>query len=449
MTTGPEQRVFLAARIVTVCRAHPALSLLVTALTIAAAAASAYVAHETLSQPIPALIIERGSSEPAAPPRDTVIWRDETGAVYRAKVAGGRFDQFLRQQHEALEAARSELRNQTAAEIAAALKPVFDEMRARVPGYADWNFGYTTKYELMAHAIVPTFDYLSRSLDGLTGQVPPKHETLVQTIGAHMTAYLEQQYAERVVQPRQAEIRLQAAFDKTYGALRARWLGVVGEQRRALRAFIDAQAGSAERLWADQAKAASLKLDWDGSNASGSAMHKDRVIEKSFRRGLLSLRLTIAKSVKAQDEPNTADNPVAEADEINHVIVNLFDKMVGPVVSQMGDLAIGVFAGGVASGTTVGMGMAGLGPMGLATGLSAAGLATAVPIGGAIGLVATVVAEMLSNRLEEALNRDEFEENIRKTVDATENAVQTKMSSVLDDHVGAWYADIVNPAGAK
>ncbi len=56
---------------------------------------------------------------------------------------------------------------------------------------------------------------------------------------------------------------------------------------------------------------------------------------------------------------------------------------------------------------------------------------------------------MLSNRLEEALNRDEFEENIRKTVDATENAVETKMSSVLDDHVEAWYADIVNPAAAK
>jgi len=97
--------------------------------------------------------------------------------------------------------------------------------------------------------------------------------------------------------------------------------------------------------------------------------------------------------------------------------------------------------------------MAGFGPMILATGLGprgvATGLATAVPIGGAIGLAATVVAEMLSNRLEAALTRDEFEENIRQTVGATENAVETKMISFLHAHIAAWYADAVNPVAVK
>ncbi len=71
--------------------------------------------------------------------------------------------------------------------------------------------------------------------------------------------------------------------------------------------------------------------------------------------------------------------------------------------------------------------------------------ASTVPIGAAIGLAATVVAEMLSNRLEESLNRDEFEEGLRQTVSATENAIEAGMIAVLHEHVEGWYADIVNP----
>ena len=448
MTSAPEQHVDPAARIIGACRTHPALNLLVAGLAVAAATAVGYVGSAAVAQPTTAPTIERGSPEHDAKPRDTLIWRDETGAVYRAQVGGGRFEDFLRQQHEALEAARTEARNRTAAEIVAAVKPVFAEMTARVPAYANWYFGYTTKYELMAHAIVPALDYLSRSLAG----DPTEQKSLVEAMGVHMTAYLEEQYAERVVRPRETEIRLQAAFQNSFDGLRARWTQMVAEQRGAMRAFIRQQAGSVERLSADQTEAAGLKLDWDGSTAGGPAMHKDRSIEESFRRGLLSLRLTSPKTVKPQDEPDIADN-AKDSDEITHVIVNLFDKVVGPVVSQMGDLAIGIFAGGAASGTTLGIGMAGIGPMGLATGIGptgvATGLVTAVPIGGAIGLATTVVAEMLSNRLEAALSRDEFEENVRQTVDATENSVETKMISVLHAHIAASYADAVNPVAIK
>jgi len=65
----------------------------------------------------------------------------------------------------------------------------------------------------------------------------------------------------------------------------------------------------------------------------------------------------------------------------------------------------------------------------------ATGLATTVPIGAVIGLGATVVAEVLSNRLEESLNRAEFQESLRQTVAATENAVETGMISILHEHV--------------
>ena len=431
--------------------ARPRLVLLVAALAVAAAAAIGYITHAIMSQPAPAAIAGAPIISPGTNPssvaaqaklRDTVVWRDEAGAVYRAKVTGGRFDQFLRQRLKVLEAARTESRNLAATEILAALKPVFTDMRARVPGYARWYFGYTTKYELMAHAVVPTLDYLSRSLDRLTDPDPRLREGMVQTIGGHMVAYLEEQYAAQVVRPSAAEIPLQAAFDKSYDNLQAHWARIVAEQRGAMRAFIKDEAGSAEPLSADQA--AGLKLDWDGSRDNGTAMHKEGMVDQSFRQGLLSVRLKIPKSAKAPTQPEISEKTPEEADAITHVIVNLFDKVVGPVVSQMGDLAIGVFAGSAASGTTVGFGMAGVGAMGVTT-----GVATAVPIGAAIGLAATVAAEMLSNRLEASLSRAEFEDNVKNTVDATENAVETEMISVLDEHVEAWYADIANPVAVK
>ena len=444
MTTGSRQRVFRVARITAMCRAHPGLALVVVVLVLATAVTTGYLARPNTAQPAAAGVkagIEPLSAQSEKKARDTVVWRDETGAVYRATVAGGRFGEFLRQQKGLIETARTESRDQAAAEIAAALKPVFADMTARVPRYADWYFGYTTKYELMAHALLPAIDYLGRRLDILSDQEPRQRESLVQLMGAHMVAYLEEQYAERVVRPRQAEIRLRAAFDKSYGALQARWARIVDEQRAAMRAFIKEQAGSAERLSADQA--ADLKLDWDGSRDGGSAMHKEGMIDQSFRRGLLSLRLKIAKSATAPAAPDVSENSAKETDEITHVIVNLFDKVVGPVVSQMGDLAIGIVAGSAAGGTTVGFGMAGT-PM-----VVASGVASAVPIGAAIGLAATVVAEMLSNRLEESLSRGEFEENLRQTVDATENAIETGMIAVLHEHVEAWYADIVDPVAVK
>jgi hypothetical protein len=79
----------------------------------------------------------------------------------------------------------------------------------------------------------------------------------------------------------------------------------------------------------------------------------------------------------------------------------------------------------------------------------ATGVVTAVPIGAAIGLAATVVAEMLSNRLEESLNRAEFEESLRRTVDAMGNAIGRGMISVLQEHVEGRYADIVHPVAVK
>ncbi|HEV8681018.1 MAG TPA: hypothetical protein VGQ90_16695 [Stellaceae bacterium] len=433
------------ARIAALCRAHPAPALAGAVVAVAIAAAVGYIALAPASpQPASAAtaaVVNPASAESAAKARDTVIWRDETGAVYRATIGGGRFERFLRERRATLEAARTEARNQISAEIPAALKPVFAAMRARVAEYADWNFSYTTKYVLMGHALVPALDYLSRFLDRLWGPDTGQSESMIQTIASHMVDYLKEQYRERVARPREAEIRLQTAFDKSFGALQARWARIVAEQQRAMRAFIEEQAGSAERLSADQA--AGLNLDWDGRRDHAAAAHQDVLTRQSYRGGLLSVTLKVHQSTGQPVKPDVKEDGAEQGDEIAHVIVNLFDKVIDPVVSQMGDLAVGIIAGSAASGTTAGFGMTGT-PM-----MVAAGAASAAPLGAAVGLATTVVAEMLSTRLEESMTRAEFEESVIKSVAATENAINAKMIAVLNEHIEAWYVELVNPVPFK
>ena len=360
MTTRPEQRFFPAARIITLCRAHPVLVLAVALFALAAAVTAGYILHATRAPPAPAAtagappIGPGTASRPAesdAKIRDTVAWRDEAGAIYRAKLGDGRFDEFLRQRNAAIETARSASRDQAGAEILAALKPVFAEMKERVPGYADWYFRYLTRYELMGHAILPAIEYLGRSLYFIS----PPDKNLIQTVGPYVVAYLDQQYAERVVRPRDAEIRLRAAFEKSHDALAARWGRIIDDEHRAMREFIKEHAGSAERLSADQA--AGLELDWDGSREHGSNRHDEGLVDQSFQRGSVSVTLKVPKSAKASGQPDNSGDAPKEADEVTRVIVNLFDRLAVPVVSQMSDMALGVIVGSAAGGSTVGSGM--------------------------------------------------------------------------------------------
>ena len=129
------------------------------------------------------------------------------------------------------------------------------------------------------------------------------------------------------------------------------WERLVDEQRAAMLGFIKEQAGSAERLSADQA--AGIEVDWDGSREHDSAVHDEAVVDQRFRRGLLSVTLKIPKRAKTPAPPDISEKTPEETDEITHVIVDLFNKLIEPVVSQMSDLAIGAFAGSAAGGTTV------------------------------------------------------------------------------------------------
>ena len=442
MNSGRERSPLSPARVAALWRTYPARTLGAAALAVVVAAGIVAVAKRSL--PEAAVTAPAPNAVPAPPRTDTVVWRDASGEIYRVAIADGRLDRFLAGRRAAIDAARARSRDEIAAEIRASLKPVFAAMTARVPDYADWYFSYPTRYQLMGHALVPAVAYLSHSLDRLVGAPSPGPPSLVAAINAHMVAYLQEQFAERVVRQHETEIRLQAIFDQSYAALRKRWTRIAADERAATGAFIAREAGPGERVPRD--RAAGLKLVWDGTRA-GAALHAEQTIARSFRSGLLAITLTVPHSAAGSDaarvKPDSGKADAPESDQTTEVIMNLFDKVVGPVVSQMGDLLIGVVAGGAASGVTVGFGMTGA-PMVVAT-----SAASATPIGATIGLAATVVAEMLSNRLEESLSRADFEANLRQSVGAMKTAVEGTMISALDAHVAGWSADIGDPVAVK
>jgi hypothetical protein len=439
--SGPwtEKRAPAAERFTAWCRAHAPGIILAAALA-AAIVVAGYVALGSRLAPKIELI---GAAPPGAPiatgtaaaVRDTVAWRDETGTVFRAKVDPRELEGFLQARRKALEAVRTETREQASAEILAALKPVFADMKERVPSYANWYSSYATTYELVAQGLLAALDYLGRSLDIFS----PQPESLYAFMAARLVDYLQEQYAEQVVRPQTTQVRVQVAFDKSYATLRAHWERLIADQRLAMRQFIEHEAGAQERLSAVQA--GGVTLDWDGQRDDRAVMHEDVNVEQSFRRGLLTVRLKLPRFGRAPAELDTRETSRVDSDKIRGTILTMFDKLVGTVVSQMGNLALGIFAGGTAGGS-VGLGF---GMPAIPGAVAGGGIATAVPIGALIGFATTVVAEMITNRVQASLTRQEFENTLRQSVDATENAVETAIIGVLHQQIEAWYADINPP----
>lgn len=369
----------------------------------------------------------------AEKPRDTVVWRDESGVVFRAKVDRERFTKLLTARQAAAEELRRKARAQATDSVDAGLATLFADAKTRVPRYAKWYFTYTTRYVLMAHAVAPALQYSTNHLLGRR-----QHEkSLVDAISMHMVRYLEEQYMDRVLHPAETEAQLQILFSTPFESIRMQWDRVAIEQRRAMHAFIVAEAKSPERLSAE--RAAGLTLDWDGKRNEFKFMHQDAIVSQSFRRGMLNVMLEVPSS---ESTPNGTCKNCKEtavgSDEISHVILNLFGKIVDPIVSEVGNIVAGILAGGVAGGTAAGFAV----PPGMAM---TAVATTTVPIGAAIGLATTVAAEMLSNRMEEALSRAEFEKNLGQTLDETQKEIESRMVSVIDDHIDAWFEDVVNP----
>ncbi len=377
--------------------------------------AAAYGAHSLLvSRGAPAAgpalaIVDGGTTQPVRA-RDVVAWRDENGVIRRGQVDEGRLAQFRQERHEATKAARTAAHEQVRTVLPAALQPIFAAAAERAPGYADWYFSYTSKYVLMGHALAAAGMQVIAS--------PPvsssNREVLTQAIVEHLTEYLRQQYSNRVLHPRAMQADIQAALGRTLGTLREGLARHIAAEQAAIQSFIQTEIRSAEVV--DGEAASRLALDWDGqAQGLGLAPWRSSALHR-YRRGLLDIAFEVP-SYDAADSASPIEHFSGEEgfDEIAHVIVNLFGKVVDPVASEMGNVAIGLLAGGIA-----------------------AGAAAAPPMAAVIGLGVGVGSEILSNPLEETLTRPEFERGLQQSIEVMRDEIAATMIAVFDRNIDAW-----------
>jgi hypothetical protein len=171
----------------------------------------------------------------------------------------------------------------------------------------------------------------------------------------------------------------------------------------------------------------------------GWRRHEDVREVYAFRRGLITITVDRPRAPGGPPaaQPSLADDTEESADKAAEVMVNLFTAIVDPVASRTADLLVSVTAGGVAGAMAGASGLTMVGMAGTASGIAIA------PFGALFGGVISLSTDFAASKFEERLNRPSFEQNMLQIVNASEDAVTETLTSVLDEHIDAFHADVL------
>src|SRR4029077_19681569 len=131
------------------------------------------------------------------------------GALRRAAIDTARYDEFVLTTRRQFEADQQSLAAARTSRLRTGLAPLFDEIDERVAGYADWAFNWWTSWILLAR----TFGW---TWDGVTSGSPL---TLPDRVQARLVAAVQQEFTERVLEPRALEPKIDAALHGTLIAM--------------------------------------------------------------------------------------------------------------------------------------------------------------------------------------------------------------------------------------
>jgi hypothetical protein len=363
------------------------------------------------------------------PPPKVLVWRDSRGMTRRAAIDPVKYEALVAQEQKTLHAALIETRAAARTRIEADTAAVFSDIEDRVPQYGEWYYRYTTKYLLMTHGAMGFWrDFWNRPDDK-----PFALAEAIELIQDHLTGYLEQQYADKVLHPPDTEAKLQAAYDRDFAMLRAEWETIVGDEKQRFAKFLEAQNGTVVPP-GESAALDDEKLDWNF--AAGAPVHKDSVTVRKFRRGLLTIAISRPSKyiTPGTPTPEPGEDPTEGTDEISHVISNLFSAVIDPLASQLSALLAGTVAGGFAGSITGGLMTV---PVAATPGL----VLSAPLVGAAIGAAITVGTDITSTRLEERMTRAAFEQSLRDTLEKTKKEITDDLVAALNEHVDAQFID--------
>ena len=393
------------------------------------------ISGEALLHAKPGIAEPAWASTPADEPNSqiTLEWRDDTGNIHAATIEKSKITTFLAQQSAAVAKQRDVMHTVVAGKLGEEIKATFDVIRNRVPHYADWYFGYWTKYVLMSQALRAALTHATMNMKYSESRGPALD--LAHAVAGSLTEYLKRQFAVRVLVPTWSEGQIEASFARAMVTVHEKWAPFLDNQDRQLVEFVEREATPIDM----STIAASGRADRPPPPPLlGSGHHQDVFDVFAFRSGMIKVAVPRPRATLKGPIPDQEAKGETEEgqDKITGVIVNLFSAVVDPIAARGGDLVVSIAAGGLAGAVGSNMGLAGVAG-------GAAGAAAVAPITAVIGGLVSMSTDFAASKFEERLTRPSFEKSITDIVDSIETSVDKTLISVLDEHIDAWYSDVM------
>lgn len=372
----------------------------------------------------------------AAPPETpeqqvTLAWEDADGQTRAGTIAKDKLEAFVERQSDAVARERYQARIEATDQLDSEMKAIFAVIRHRVPHYADWYYRYPTKYVLMSRALRIGLQHVVQDQSA-----QPHPSDFIHTIETKLSEYLQREFARQVLLPAWTEEQVETAYSKMLEKVRARWGAFDKNQKKQLAEFLQQQAKPVAAATAIGAG----RSDRPPPPPMLEAQRHEEVKDVyAFRQGLLQIKVQrprMAPSTSAPAAKEGEEDANEGQDKVAQAILDLFNAIVTPVASRVGDLVIGVTAGGVAGAMAGGSTLQMAGMAGAAT-----GAATVAPVAAVFGGLVTIGTDFAASKFEERLTRPSFEENITQIVITTEDSVEKTLIGLLDQHLDALQSD--------
>jgi hypothetical protein len=330
---------------------------------------------------------------PDAATSTVFAWDDDHGVRRRAAVDSRRFDDYaatrrgmvLPDQERALAAAAQALHTGTA--------PIFAEVEARVPHYANWVFDWWTSWILLGRAFGWTWHELT---DGPILTLPDR-------VQARLVGAIQEQFDALVLQSETTEAKLMPAIARSREAASGEWLRSCRRYQDGLSDFVRQEARRVERY--DPAQGWLPEPGWDGGKATFQT-----ICRPVGPTGETILRPELTASLTAMSSGGPVDDVILRM--ARPFATKLISFVVLPIIvtALIGGLVLPLFGllPNVISGVVTG----------IITGAAGALI---------IGFSASASVDWLLNRTDEALSRPQFEADVRRAVVTAEADFESKV----------------------
>jgi len=321
------------------------------------------------------------------------------GQKTKVVVERGKLEQVLRQSKraEALSVAEKDLKEQASQCLASKLEACFQPIKDRSSKFADWYFAYPTTFRLLREACTSV---LRHSAD--ISRSTPLHDA----VAADMEALLMQKYERIVLQPELNDTHLQEAFLASAQQAHRRFCSAASDVDNVLVVELAKHTSHLEEPTQDAIR---LDLDW------AAQLHKIKIVPTQFEKvPELTLALSMGGALAGKAASAAAGSKVA-----------------GTLGAKAAGSAMGKFGGPFITKA-------------LAAGSGAAAGLLAGPLGAVVGGAAGLGADFAVNLGLELLQREDFEREVERVLQATQRDYFKSLEAELHRAISVWVSDAIH-----